>query len=178
MFLGCFTLKHCYYSQVLLLHPQATSTDHGGPRTSDLSIERRRRNHFTTAPLIYNFYDSDGENGSSAVHEECVECVADVHHCTGFGIHLRVCEQRDRDQNHPGGHHATVSRSGGVKVRQRSRLSVLGSENWQKSQYFILNLSFPLQSLFQFFSVSFSKQQENHNWCKTYCLKQTKFSVA
>ena len=35
----------------MLPHPQATSTDHGGPRTSDLSIERRRRNHFTTAPL-------------------------------------------------------------------------------------------------------------------------------
>ena len=34
----------------MLPHPQATSTDHGGPRTSDLSIERRRRNHFTTAP--------------------------------------------------------------------------------------------------------------------------------
>ena len=34
---------------VMLLHPQATSTDHGGPRTSDLSIKRRRRNHFTTA---------------------------------------------------------------------------------------------------------------------------------
>ena len=30
--------------------PQATSTDHGGPRTSDLSFERRRRNHFTTSP--------------------------------------------------------------------------------------------------------------------------------
>ena len=30
--------------------PQATSTDHGGPRTSDLSIESRRRNNFTTAP--------------------------------------------------------------------------------------------------------------------------------
>ena len=37
---------------VMLPHPQATSTDHGGPRTSDLSIERRRRNHFTTAPPI------------------------------------------------------------------------------------------------------------------------------
>ena len=36
----------------MLLHPQATSADHGGSRTSDLSIERRRRNHFTTAPLI------------------------------------------------------------------------------------------------------------------------------
>ena len=36
----------------MLLHPLATSTDHGGPRTSDLSIERRRRNHFTTAPLL------------------------------------------------------------------------------------------------------------------------------
>ena len=38
---------------VMLPHPQATSTDHGGPRTSDLSIERRRRNHFTTAPQSY-----------------------------------------------------------------------------------------------------------------------------
>ena len=28
----------------MLLHPQATSRDHGGPRTSDLSIERQRRN--------------------------------------------------------------------------------------------------------------------------------------
>ena len=34
----------------MLPHPQAASTDHGGPRTSDHSIERRRRNHFTTAP--------------------------------------------------------------------------------------------------------------------------------
>ena len=38
---------------VMLLHPQATSTDHGGPRTSDLSIERRRRNHVSTAPKYY-----------------------------------------------------------------------------------------------------------------------------
>ena len=39
---------------VMLPHPQATSTDHGGPRTSDHSIERRRRNHFNTAPhFIY-----------------------------------------------------------------------------------------------------------------------------
>ena len=37
----------------MLPHPQATSTDHGGPRTSDLSIERRRRNHFTTAPPFH-----------------------------------------------------------------------------------------------------------------------------
>ena len=36
---------------VLLPHPQATSTDHGGPRTSDLPIERRSRNHFITAHL-------------------------------------------------------------------------------------------------------------------------------
>ena len=36
----------------MLLHPLATSADHGGPRTSDLSIERRIRNHFTTAPLL------------------------------------------------------------------------------------------------------------------------------
>ena len=35
----------------MLPHPQATSTDHGGPRTSDLSIERPRRNHFTIAAL-------------------------------------------------------------------------------------------------------------------------------
>ena len=41
----------------MLLHVQATSTDHGGPRTSDLSIERPRRNHFTTAPEISKFYD-------------------------------------------------------------------------------------------------------------------------
>ena len=34
----------------MLPHPQATSTGHGGPRTTDLLIERRRRNHFTTAP--------------------------------------------------------------------------------------------------------------------------------
>ena len=35
---------------VILPHYEATSTDHSGPRTSDLSIERRRRNHFKTAP--------------------------------------------------------------------------------------------------------------------------------
>ena len=39
---------------VMLLHSQATSKDHGGPRTSDLSIERRRRNHFTAAPLKFH----------------------------------------------------------------------------------------------------------------------------
>ena len=33
---------------VMLPHPQATSTDHVGPRTSDLSIEMRRRNYLTT----------------------------------------------------------------------------------------------------------------------------------
>ena len=50
----------------------------------------------------------------------------------------------------------------GVKVRQGSRFSGLGSENWQKSQYFILNFSFFPAAI----SVSFSKQQENHNYCK------------
>ena len=35
---------------VMLPHPQARSTDQGECRTSDLSIERWRRNHFTTAP--------------------------------------------------------------------------------------------------------------------------------
>ena len=30
-------------------HPQATSTDYGGLRTSVLSIEKRRRNHLTTS---------------------------------------------------------------------------------------------------------------------------------
>ena len=39
-----------FLGSVMLPHPQATSTDHGGPRTSDLSTERRRRNHFPTAP--------------------------------------------------------------------------------------------------------------------------------
>ena len=43
---------------VLLLYPQATSTDHGGPRTSDLSIERRRPNQFTTAPQKSQFQNS------------------------------------------------------------------------------------------------------------------------
>ena len=32
-----------------------TSTDHGGSRTSDLSIEKPRRNHFTTAPHFTSF---------------------------------------------------------------------------------------------------------------------------
>ena len=41
----------------MLLHLQATRTAHGEPRSSDLSIERRRRNHFTTAPEISKFYD-------------------------------------------------------------------------------------------------------------------------
>ena len=35
---------------VMLPHFQATSTDHGGPRTSDLSIDRGRCNHFSTHP--------------------------------------------------------------------------------------------------------------------------------
>ena len=39
---------------IMLLHPQATSTDHAGPQTSDLSIEKRRRNHFITAPMKCN----------------------------------------------------------------------------------------------------------------------------
>ena len=40
----------------VFLSPQATSTDHGGPRTSDLSIERWRRNHFTTAPSWFDMF--------------------------------------------------------------------------------------------------------------------------
>ena len=39
-----------FWAGVMLFHPQATSTDHGGPRTSDFSIERRRR-----APLHHRF---------------------------------------------------------------------------------------------------------------------------
>ena len=38
-----------FLSWVMLPHPQAISTDHGGPRTSHLSIDRH--NHFTTATL-------------------------------------------------------------------------------------------------------------------------------
>ena len=33
---------------VMLPHLQATSTDHGGPQTPDVSIERLRPNHFIT----------------------------------------------------------------------------------------------------------------------------------
>ena len=40
----------------MLLHPQATSTNQGGPRTSDLSIEGRRRNHFTTASPNFSIF--------------------------------------------------------------------------------------------------------------------------
>ena len=40
------------YFSGLLSHPQATSTDDGGPRTSDFSVERRGCNHLTTAPPI------------------------------------------------------------------------------------------------------------------------------
>ena len=40
----------------MLLHPQATSMDQSGPRTSDISIERRRRNHFTTTPLWWKLF--------------------------------------------------------------------------------------------------------------------------
>ena len=36
----------------MLPHSQATSTDHAWPKTSDISIEKRRRNHFITAPLV------------------------------------------------------------------------------------------------------------------------------
>ena len=33
----------------MLLHPQATGTDHGGPRTSDLSIERYINERYKTS---------------------------------------------------------------------------------------------------------------------------------
>ena len=48
----CNFFGYFFLGWVMLLHPQATSTDNGGPRTSDLSIERRRRNHFTTAQRV------------------------------------------------------------------------------------------------------------------------------
>ena len=37
---------------LLLPHPTATSRVHNGPRTFELPIERRRRNHLTTAPHV------------------------------------------------------------------------------------------------------------------------------
>ena len=43
---------HFFLGWVMLPHPQATSTAHGGTRTTEISIERRRRNQFTTAPRI------------------------------------------------------------------------------------------------------------------------------
>ena len=36
----------------MLPHPQSTRAGRGGPRTSELSIKSRRRNHFTSVPLI------------------------------------------------------------------------------------------------------------------------------
>ena len=38
---------------IVLSHSQSTSTDHGGSRTSNLTTERRRHNHFITAPQIF-----------------------------------------------------------------------------------------------------------------------------
>ena len=35
----------------MLPRPQATSTDYGGPRTYDLSIDKQRRNRFKAATL-------------------------------------------------------------------------------------------------------------------------------
>ena len=52
----------------MLPRPQATSTDHGGSRTSDLSIERRRRNHFIAAPHIV--YAEDIAYGSALTINE------------------------------------------------------------------------------------------------------------
>ena len=47
------------YMRFFLIFPplshQATNMDHGGPQKSDLSIERRRRNHFTTTPQDHHF---------------------------------------------------------------------------------------------------------------------------
>ena len=45
----------------MLPHPQATSTDHGGPHTSDLTIERRGRNNFTAAPQKRSPYKNPGK---------------------------------------------------------------------------------------------------------------------
>ena len=39
---------------IMLSRPQSMSTDHGGSRTSNLSMENRRRNHFTTGHLIFS----------------------------------------------------------------------------------------------------------------------------
>ena len=49
---------------VMLPHPQATSTDHGGPRSSDLSIEKQRRKHFTTAPTSSQMQQMYRDNSS------------------------------------------------------------------------------------------------------------------
>ena len=57
----------------MLPHPQATSTDHGGPRTSDLSIERRRRNHFTTAPPKSGQSSEMVGNMNAGIIEDSVE---------------------------------------------------------------------------------------------------------
>ena len=52
----------------MLPHPQ-TSTYHGWPHTSDLSIERRRRNHFTTAPNTTTSYKTSYKSNQTWKYE-------------------------------------------------------------------------------------------------------------
>ena len=46
--ISMFIFSVIFLDCVMLPQPQAMYMDHGGPRTSDLSIERQIRNHFTT----------------------------------------------------------------------------------------------------------------------------------
>ena len=69
----------------MLPHPQATRTDHGGLRASDLSIRRRRLNHFTTAPS-----KTERLIGRSALGEELVLYRVSI--CNANQI-LRLSEQ-------------------------------------------------------------------------------------
>ena len=49
-------LLFIFLGWVILPHPQATSTDHGGPRTSYHLTERRRRYHFIATLITAPFY--------------------------------------------------------------------------------------------------------------------------
>ena len=69
----------------MLPHPEETIMAHGAPRTSDLSIEGRRRDHFTAAPRRFvldygrkwdwcrylSLFDDDGEYDSIADEDHC-----------------------------------------------------------------------------------------------------------
>ena len=76
-----------------MLHPQATTTNHSGPRISDLSIERRRRNHFNTYlnPTILNPTCRNAKRGRSIVPKKFIVQLSRKSSLFSHFFHFRHC---------------------------------------------------------------------------------------